>query len=670
MIVALAPSWTWARDSSEERQVLLRMFHYHDSMGLTQDSLWSNVYVRHQFNIEKRNPLLMCVPTLYHVSYGDERSFLSESFSTVSFFDGKVITSNRHIQISTIKRYRKTMPNLMPYLTPNLYQETIINENILSPFHYHNRFFYKYRVIIYPNETALVTIRPRTFNTQTVKGQALVCTRTGRVITTMLEGEYDMIHFNIDVIMGDEGLLSLIPKQCTLIARFSLLGNRLTARHQAIFNLPGVIPDTLVDSHDPALMATVRPDSLTEEQKEIYAQYEARMKKKEEERKQEKPSKPNFVKDVLWDIIGDNVVNRIKGNFGMDNRGSFRTSPLFNPLYMGYSDRRGVTYRFDARGAYTFNDNQDINTRVKLGYSFKQRQFYFYMPVTYTFDKAHGGFVTFEFGFGDRISNSLVAQHVLDLAQVDQWMEGKDIEDFKDSYFQIKGHYDISDHVGVSLGAVFHRRGALNKEAYHEVGLQSRYHSFSPNIELQLRPLGWRGPIITADYERGIKGMFKSDNNYERWEFDMSYILDLPCMRFLSLRAGGGFYSTAIDKYNFVDYTNFRENNIPGSWNDEWSGNFELLSRKMYNTSRYYLRSNITYESPLLALSWVPWIGHFIEKERMYVSVLKAERLKHYEELGYSFTNRLFSFGVFTAFSEGKYDSFGLRFGFELFSHW
>ena len=144
----------------------------------------------------------------------------------------------------------------------------------------------------------------------------------------------------------------------------------------------------------------------------------------------------------------------------------------------------------------------------------------------------------------------------------------------------------------------------------------------------------------------------------------------MPSLRFLSLRAGGGFYSTSVDKYNFVDYINFRENNLPGGWNDEWSGEFELLNRKWYNSSSYYLRANATYESPLLAVSWLPFIGHFIEKERVYLGVLKTENLKHYEEIGYGFTNRVFSFGFFTPFSEGKYDSIGMRFGFELFSHW
>ena len=82
------------------------------------------------------------------------------------------------------------------------------------------------------------------------------------------------------------------------------------------------------------------------------------------------------------------------------------------------------------------------------------------------------------------------------------------------------------------------------------------------------------------------------------------------------------------------------------------------------------MRANVTYESPLLAISWIPFIGHFIEKERVYLGLLKTENLKHYEEIGYGFTNRIFSIVAFMALRDGRYDGFGMKFGFELFSNW
>ena len=162
----------------------------------------------------------------------------------------------------------------------------------------------------------------------------------------------------------------------------------------------------------------------------------------------------------------------------------------------------------------------------------------------------------------------------------------------------------------------------------------------------------------------------QSDSRYTRWEFDGSYIHRMKCMRSLSLRLGGGFYSSKGTNQYFLDYSNFRDNNIPGGWNDDWSGGFELLNSNWYNASDYYVRANMTYESPLMLLSWLPWVGRIVEKERIYCSSLIVRHLHPYMEYGYGFTNRLFSMGIFAAMRNTQFDGMGFKFGFELFSRW
>ena len=95
-----------------------------------------------------------------------------------------------------------------------------------------------------------------------------------------------------------------------------------------------------------------------------------------------------------------------------------------------------------------------------------------------------------------------------------------------------------------------------------------------------------------------------------------------------------------------------------------------MLNANWYNASNFYVRANLTYESPLLVLSWLPWVGRVIEKERIYVSMLGVKYLCPYTEVGYSFTNRVFSMGIFTGFSQRHYEGIGVKFGFELFSKW
>lgn len=112
------------------------------------------------------------------------------------------------------------------------------------------------------------------------------------------------------------------------------------------------------------------------------------------------------------------------------------------------------------------------------------------------------------------------------------------------------------------------------------------------------------------------------------------------------MRAGYGFYTNRGDNY-FLDYANFRDNNLPEGWDDDWSGNFQLLDAHIYNESAYYMRANVSYESPMLFATWLPYFGKYIEKERFYVSSVLLEKTRPYYEVGYGFTNRYISVGLF-----------------------
>ena len=110
--------------------------------------------------------------------------------------------------------------------------------------------------------------------------------------------------------------------------------------------------------------------------------------------------------------------------------------------------------------------------------------------------------------------------------------------------------------------------------------------------------------------------------------------------------------------------------NLPNGWDDDWTGQFQLLSRNWYNASDYYLRGHVSYESPLLMLSWMPWIGRYIETERIYLSTLSIEHTRPYTEIGYGFTTRFVSIGLFASFLKTQYQEIGCKFTFELFRKW
>ena len=145
--------------------------------------------------------------------------------------------------------------------------------------------------------------------------------------------------------------------------------------------------------------------------------------------------------------------------------------------------------------------------------------------------------------------------------------------------------------------------------------------------------------------------------------------MKLPGLRLLNLRSGYGFYTSRHENY-FLDYANFCDNNLPEDWDDDWSGDFQLLDSRIYNESDFYLRNNISYESPLLFATWTPYLGKYIEKERIYISSVLVDHTRPYMELGYGFTNRYISVGIFASFMNTQFQKFGISFDFELFRRW
>jgi len=659
-----------ASDKARPDKMLLdRIFKYEgsiDTVNIPKYSAYS--YTKYSLFVKKRNITLLAVPTMWSVAHGGKRRYLGETYEKINFKGFNNYNVEKITELSTIPHNRNTMTTVLKYLTPEIYSPTIFNGDILSPFNSGNRVYYKYLVTFLLNGTAKIDFKPKMNNTQLIKGQALVDYNSGKIISASMKGEYDMVNFSLEINMGEDGIKSLLPTDVKLLCRFRFFGNVTEGQFQAFYGLPQLVSDSIKNQKD--ILAQVRPVPLTSEESLLYKIDEETNARKDSVDSTDVNRNENKIKKVLWDIVGDNVVNRIKSNFGKNNEGYLKINPILNPLYMGYDHRRGFTYKVDVRLNYMFTPNSLLSTRFRAGYSFKQKQLYYTVPIIFWYNKRKNGFLEFEFGNGNWISNSKVldkAQQVLGDSIINN--HAKMIY-FKDRYIKFVNNYDFNDYIGLQAGVIFHNRLAVDKVGYKLAGMPEGYISVAPLVELQYRPLGWNGPSVAIDYERGIKGFLGGEINYERMEFDAQWKLKLKRLESLQMRLGSGFYTLKGEHTYFLDYSNFRENHIPGGWNDDWSGEFELLNSNKYNDSKWYARANVTYENQLLFCAHIPVLGHFIEMERIYASILGSQDCKPYIELGYGFTTRLFSMGVFLSNDSGQVKEFGCKFGFELFRHW
>lgn len=647
---------------------LKRVFGYAASVDTVgQRSFEDYVYLKYDIRTNRRNSLLFAIPTMFAVANAGDREHVGETYSRVTVSPSGALRSERLLERSTVPHQMRTMPTVLSYLTPLIYSEMLIDRRLLSPFYYRNRRFYRYRVSQFSPGVALVSFSPRLKNTQLVRGWARVETGTGRVIETAFDGEYDMVRFHVAVVMGDGGVRSLVPRECSLNARFLFLGNDITSEYTSVYGLPKPPADTIADRRDTALINRVRPMPLTSHEQYVFDRYYAQ---RVTDSVQDGHGGMSKAARQLWRTVGRNMIQRTRQKFGARDQGQFRVSPILNPLYFSYSSRRGLTYKLDVRGSYAFNDHQKLDLRFKLGYAFKQRQFYFDFPFTFYLDSRHDAYVRTEWSSGRQVTSSEVVDAVKNERGDSIDWDRLNLQYFRDHTFKAVAHYDPSPRWGLEAGIMVHSRTAIDRSGFDAVGKPTAYTSVAPIFELSFRPSGYYGPVFTANYERSVRGLLGSGMDYERLELDGQYNRRLSALSSLQMRAGTGFYTHKGSRNYFLDYTNFREENIPGGWNDDWACSFELLNRGWYNASEYYVRANVAYETPLLLLAWLPVAGRLVEKERIYVNALSVHHLHPYVEYGYGFTCRAFSIAAFLAQRNWRIDAFTVRFGLELFRHW
>lgn len=655
--------------------LLRRVFNYANKYTEGVEGFQSNVYIKHLYQTHQRNFTLWCVPSMYAIARG-QRAFVSEQYSRLTFQEDGKMDNRRQVYYTTIPHNRRTMPTLLEFITPRLYDETLYGDHVLSPFNHYNHGFYRYTTDSIDSQLDSISFRPRFVNnTQLVKGKAIVERSTGRIIEAEMTGEFDMMHFQTKTVQGGWGSRTLLPKFCRTNVYFKFLGNHISSVFEGSYDCPVTLPDSVNVRGNRQLIDSVRPYDLSPEEAAIYyyrdslraSRASADTTDTDTLMQQPVKRKHNYLRDIAWEKLGESLIRSLKAS---NEDGYVRLSPIINPQYFSYSRRKGFSYRFKLGARYNLSSDVSLGMNTRFGYNFKQRKFYFNLPLRLDYSyRNRDAYAEVAWGSGNRIYNNTVIEELKrhDHNPHDErvYQEQK-LDQFDDWNMHLVNYLPLNNRLAIEGGIVFHQRKAVNKNGMRELAMPTEYRSLAPMLSVKTRP--WRkGPLFTFDYERGLSG--KNYLDYERWEIDASLKHRMHRLQTLNLRIGTGFY-TRRDKNFFMDYSNFRDENLPEGWDDDWSGNFQLLDAHVYNMSKYYMRGNISFESPLMALSFVPFAGRYIERERIYLSSLSVAHTRLYSELGYGFTCRYFSMGFFASFLNTQFQESGAKFTFELFRRW
>ena len=646
--------------------ILNRIYEYLKANRSEFKPLVDNVYMKFRYNVEKRNFGLWLIPNTY-VLAKDPREYIRETYTKATFTDTHHFDVNAEVVTGTMRGDRIGMKTLLDFMTPNIYNMAFYDGHVLSPFNKWNRHYYHFTQIRLMNGATRLDFRPKLYNTQLLNGYAVVETETGRILRTVLNGEFDMITFRTEITQSEDEGRELMPAKCNTAATFRFMGNRVSVLFNAFYNCPTNLSDSLNSISSREMMDSIRPVPLNRLDKQIYETYDREHASADSIAALDTiPHKTNFWKKIFWDTIGETLVTPIDAEA---RNASFRIYPIINPLYADYSPTKGFRYKMKLRTTFRFSDHRYLNIEPTIGYNFKQSQLYFNIPIRMVYNPKRNGYAEIIYGNGNRIYNSTVIEEINEahLDTID--FSNTHMDEFRDNYLRLFNNIMIFDWLDIETGIFVHQRKSVVPEMMRQYGVPEEYRSFAPTIGIKLQPWLNKGPLFSFDWEESIKGVNQSNLEYTRWEFDAQWKYKIPGLRVLNMRLGTGLYTSKSTEY-FLDFSNFHDENLPEGWNDDWSGNFQLLGGREYNESKYYIRTNVSYESPLLLATWIPYLGKYIEKERFYISGVLLERSRPYYEIGYGFTNRYISAGAFASFRNTKFEEFGVKFDFELFKRW
>ena len=702
----LWPESGMAGDDVRADSVMRMVFSYAERNGLQVKAYSSQVYVRTRLKTRRKGRWIRYVPGLFPLEKG-ENVYLGENRVVYRYRPPGRVDEKEMAYYSTMPYLHDSSERVLDRFNLSIYGTNLFSDRILSPLHVRNSRFYRYGYVY--SYTAgervccRIRIRPRFYNTQLVDGNVDVDLQTGAVCHFDFSMRYDMTDIRLTGKVGTDGLASLFPVEIEVASRLKLLGNRLEASYTCLADY-----DFGVESEDTSQVADRsrydltdfyrlhtdtgnirygrsyfdghRPFPLTAEEQAIYARHDSAVAVA---RTDTSVVRKRFLSPLAENILLDSH----RWNLGRGGR--LDVPAIVTPSMYQWSQSKGFYIQTGIKMDYDFRGQVFFRVEPRFGYNFKQHQFYWRVPFSLLLTPERTLAFNFEAGNGNHIYSADQADDIRDkLSGVSHYdsliqiFDNYDFRYYRDFYVQGDIACEPLPGLKVALGLRFHNRTLLGwNEVSQQSGMQRQLKSLAPRLHLDWTPglyyyregrrkvpLYSRFPTFMLDYERGMRAG-SCISEYERWEFDAKYTWKLYALRALYFRLGCGFYTNRDGDY-FVDYDYFRDNNIPAGWDDEMSGQFQLLDARWYNESDFYVRLCAAFESPMLLFSRVKYLSRIIQKERVYCNLLGVRYLLPYAEFGYGLSTHLCDVGLFVGVAGRKSASVGCKFALRLFSGW
>ena len=547
--------------------ILQCIFQFSPFYSRIIDEYKADLYIKGKVKVHKRNHLIRYVPSMFrfekHIN-----DYLMESLSELHYTAPDIYDRKIKAVSTTFPRNRGQITDVMDYLNMNIYSSSLMSDKLLSPLDKKSSRYYHYLLdsIAGPPDCQRykILIIPKFRGTQLVSGYMWVSDQIWTIRELYIEGVYDVIRFKVRVKMGEEGDVEFLPVQFDLNLVFKFIGNHLEMdmgawlKYNEIKFYEGAARRKSQKKHrhdltesykltcdseqlitDKEKFNELRPIPLSALEDSLYRSYALRQDTLLRVPKKKKNEHLEF-----WGELGDMLISSY--NVNLSSMGSVHCSPLINPVLLDYSHSRGFSYKQKFKYSRLFHDGRILRISPQIGYNFTHKELYVKADADWQYWPEKQASFEVSVGNGNRIYSSVVLDQRKQLPDSTFNFDQLELDYFKDVYLNLFHNIEIVNGLFIKAGVSVHWRYLINnskvilekplpdKDWAALRGIRSEYNSFAPRIRIEWTPgmyyymngrrkmnVGSSMPTFMLDYERGIKGVFKSTGAHERWEFDI-----------------------------------------------------------------------------------------------------------------------------------------------------
>lgn len=457
-------------------ELMRKVFSYGEQFSMDSLQYVSDVYLRHVMHTKRNGPIVRYIPGMLRLERGHNdylsEAHLKLQYRAPGQIDCKVIAFHTTAKYQSEQRFHSLGRFNFQIYESKLFLDGILNPLHKR----NRRFYrYTYVFISKLNDsvppTARINITPRFSNDQLVTGFIDMDLSSGAVRNFTFQFRYQLRQITVNARMGTDGCQSILPNRLRIVSKFKLLGNKVNEVmeiHSAHnFTCPVNTQFSKQSKYDLTQLCLLRIDTTRVINNfDYFAKYRKFPLRKAEENivqlyKQKHESQTDSIAlqqadEALsnasevdsqtsetddFDLASDGLEDALElkddkqdnrhpkrwfgertqtlllssNHFKLSDHSRIKLPPIITPSMVGWSRTKGFSLKARARWDL-FTHFSTTLPRMEftpsIGYSFKQKQIYWEVPLLVRFSHRYDGIFSFNAGGGAHMYNSRQADEL------------------------------------------------------------------------------------------------------------------------------------------------------------------------------------------------------------------------------------------------------------------